>query len=123
MRKRIVVVFIVVVPLASAQNPIEVRRVPTTPPPLLQQYDFGAQLSALPNPDAVPPSAANPRSPGASVPPPQQPPLPAQKAIHEKDVPLDRSEQEAIKVSERWRSDGTPPAAGPDGRVLYSYGA
>jgi type IV secretion system protein VirB9 len=90
---------------------------------LLQQYDFGAQVKALQNPDAVSPGAAKPRSPGASVPPPQQPPLPAQEAAHEKDVPLNRSEQEAIKVSERWRGDRTPPAAGADGRVLYSYGA
>jgi type IV secretion system protein VirB9 len=120
MRKRIIVVFTVVVSPAVAQNPAEVKWPPTTVPPLLQQYDFGAQVKALQNPDATPPGSAKPRFAVPSSPPTA---LPVPKDLHPKDVPLNQSEQEAVRVSERWRGDETPPAVGPDGRVLYSYGA
>ena len=39
------------------------------------------------------------------------------------DVPLSATELEAVRVSERWRGEKNPPAAGSDGRVLYSFGA
>ncbi len=119
MRKRIIVVFTVVVSPAVAQNPAEVKWPPTTVPPLLQQYDFGAQVKALQNPDATPPGSAKPRFAVPLSPPTA---LPVPKDLHPKDVPLNQSEQEAVRVSERWRDDETPPAVGPDGRVLYSYG-
>ncbi len=39
------------------------------------------------------------------------------------DVPLTATALEAVQVSERWRGEKNSPAAGSDGRVLYSYGA
>jgi type IV secretion system protein VirB9 len=123
MRKRIVIVFTVVVSIAPAQNPAGPRRDPTTVPPLLQEYDFGAQVNALQHPDAVSPGPAKPRLAVPSVPLTGPKPLPDPKDLHPKDVLLNQSEQEAVRVSEQWRGEGTPPAAGPDGRVMYSYGA
>src|SRR5262245_12440980 len=119
MRKRFIVVLTAIVSLA-AQNPVEVKRAPERVSPLLQQYDFGAQVNTLQNPDAGVPNGVKPRFAAPSVPPP---PSPLLKDIHPKDVPLDQSEQEAVRASERWRGEGTSPAAGPDGRILYSYGA
>ncbi len=39
------------------------------------------------------------------------------------DVPLNATAQEAVRVSEAWRGEPNAPAAGADGRVLYSFGA
>jgi type IV secretion system protein VirB9 len=39
------------------------------------------------------------------------------------DVPLNATAQEAVRVSEAWRGEPNAPAAGADGRVLYSCGA
>lgn len=39
------------------------------------------------------------------------------------EVPLNATAQEAVRVSERWRAETNSPAAGSDGRVLYSFGA
>jgi type IV secretion system protein VirB9 len=39
------------------------------------------------------------------------------------DVPLTATALEAVQVSEKWRGEKNSPAAGSDGRVLYSYGA
>lgn len=122
MRKRIIAVFTAVASLTQAQKPPEVKD-PTKVPPLLQQYDFGAQVKTLQNPDPVSPASAKPRFVEPSGPPAQSPSLSVPKDLHPKDVPLNQSEQEAVRVSEHWRAEGTPLAAGPDGRVLYSYGA
>jgi type IV secretion system protein TrbG len=122
MRKRIVIVSMLLESAARAQNPAPVKQAPPPVPPLLQQYDFAAQAKALQNPTSEPASPVKPQfaSPSAPASPPT-PPVP--KDFHLKDVPLSRSEQEAVKVSERWRGEGTTPAPGPDGRVLYSYGS
>ena len=96
-------------------------------PPILQQYDFGAQLNALQNGGSFTfPSSVNPEfavSPkegsGRSVDPEAVP-----KDYHPKiDVPLTATAQEAVRVSEKWRGEVNSPAAGTDGRVLYSFGA
>lgn len=39
------------------------------------------------------------------------------------DVPLSLPAVEAVRVSEKWRSDSIPPVAGADGRVIYNFGA
>ena len=39
------------------------------------------------------------------------------------DLPLTPSAEAAVRVSEKWISETVTPAPGPDGRVLYSYGA
>jgi len=122
MRKRIAAVFAVFVSLVLAQEPVEVKRAPAPVPPLLQQYDFGAQVKALQDTHAAPDDSAKPNF--VMTGPPAQPQLPPPpKDLHPKDVPLNQIEREAVRVSERWRGEGTQPAAGPDGRVLYSYGA
>jgi type IV secretion system protein VirB9 len=39
------------------------------------------------------------------------------------DVPLTPTALEAARVSERWRGEKDMPSPGPDGRVMYSFGA
>jgi type IV secretion system protein VirB9 len=120
MGKRILIAFAFAFSLALAQNRAEVERAPATIPPLLQQYDCGAQVKTLQNPEAVPPRSAIRRFALPSISSPDKTTLP--KDPQPKDVPLDQSAQEAVKVSEHWRGEGSVPAVGPDGRVLYSYG-
>ena len=123
MGNRMAIVFTIVASMAPAQNPAGTKRDPTAVPPLLRQYDFGAQVNALQHPDAASPDPAKPRFAVPSVPLIELQPLPIPKDLHPKDVTLNQSEQEAVRVSEQWRGEGTPPATGPDGRVMYSYGA
>jgi type IV secretion system protein TrbG len=111
MRKRIIVMFTILGSAALAQNPGSTKPTPTPAPPLLRQYDFGVQVKELENGDVAPAAIVS-----------LQPPV-GPKELHSKDVPLNPSEREAVKVSERWRGEGTAPAAGTDGRVLYSFGS
>jgi len=110
---------------------VQVKREPAPPgpvvPPILQQYDFGAQLNTLQNggpftfPSSVNPEFAVPPKEGSgrSVDPEAVP-----KDYHPRsDVPLNATAQEAVRVSEKWRGETNSPAAGSDGRVLYSFGA
>ena len=39
------------------------------------------------------------------------------------DVPLSSTALEAVRVSERWQGEKNAPSPGPDGRVMYSFGA
>jgi type IV secretion system protein VirB9 len=39
------------------------------------------------------------------------------------DISLSATAEAAVRVSEKWLSDTVTPAPGPDGRVLYTYGA
>jgi len=50
------------------------------------------------------------------------PPVPKDFKPHT-DVPLTPTAAAAVAVSQQWGSQANPPAAGPDGRVIYSYGA
>ena len=48
----------------------------------------------------------------------------APKDFHPKtDVPLTETALEAVRVSKRWQGEANAPSPGPDGRVIYSYGA
>jgi type IV secretion system protein VirB9 len=48
----------------------------------------------------------------------------APKDYHPKtDVPLTETALEALRVSEHWQGESNTPSPGPDGRVIYSYGA
>ncbi len=100
---------------------------PPSTSPLLQQYDFGAQINALNTDDAV-------GEPGSVKPQFAMPakPVPSGSGAIESipkdfrltsDVPLNSTALEALRVSERWRGEKNSPAAGSDGRVLYSFGA
>ena len=86
MRKRIIAAFIAVASPAQAQRPTEVKD-PTKVPSLLQQYDFGAQVKMLQNPDPVSPASTKPRFVEPSDPPAPAPLLTVPKDLHPKDVP------------------------------------
>src|ERR1700722_14520076 len=105
-------------PILAGQPPGESVRLPQPPasvPPPLQQYDFGAQLRTLENPSSVPLDVkAQPTTPGGPIP----------KDYHPKsDIALPATAIEAVRVSESWREEKNAPSPGPDGRVMYSYGA
>jgi type IV secretion system protein VirB9 len=72
--------------------------------------DFAAAAAVLQGGATAPPV-----SKGASGPSPVALPRP--------DVPLTPSEQQAVRVSASWRAEANVPAPGPDGRVVYSFGA
>jgi P-type conjugative transfer protein TrbG len=96
-------------------------------PPTLQQNDFGAQLNTLQNSGGFTfPSSLNPElsvpskeGSGRSI-DPEAVPNDYRPRV---DVPLNSTAQEAVRVSEKWLAETNSPAAGRDGRVLYSFGA
>jgi type IV secretion system protein VirB9 len=89
-------------PAAKTQTP------PTDFPPLVLPDDFAAQLRSLE--DAGGQTGAT----SGTVP----------KDFHPKaDVPLTPTALEAARVSERWRGEKDVPSPGPDGRVMFSFGA
>ena len=107
-------------PILAGQTPAQSERAPRPPvsvPPLLQQYDFGAQLRTLENPGSLPLGVTpQPATPGA--------PIAVPKDYHPKsDIALPITALEAVRVSENWREEKNAPSPGPDGRVMYSYGA
>jgi P-type conjugative transfer protein TrbG len=86
-------------------------------------YDYGAQIKAMEHFNRTGDTKAN----GVTA-RPEKPPQPQPDAIPkdfhpEEDVPLTTTAQEAVQVSETFRAEENPPASGPDGRVLYSFGA
>ena len=115
---------------SPATPPVQVKRVPATQTssqkrdqvdPAIQNYDYGGQLRVLQDPTAMDPTkAAGPALPGVSpeidgkVPKGFQP---------RTDVPLNPTALEAVRMSETWRGGQNTPATGPDGRVLFAYGA
>jgi type IV secretion system protein VirB9 len=92
---------------------------------LLKQYNYAEQVTAMtdqanlvpaPGSEPVEPRyAVNGTKPGA--------PSEFKKMLTKSDVPLTGTALEAVRVSDKWRAENTSPASGPDGRVLYSYGA
>ena len=100
---------------------------PPSTPPILQQYDFGAQINALNADDAVgEPGSVKPQFAMPAKPVPSGSgavdSIPKDFRLNS-DVPLNSTALEALRVSERWRGEKNSPAAGSDGRVLYSFGA
>ena len=104
----------------SNQSPpaVELNRVP----PLLQEYDFGAQIQALEQqPGLAPPPAIAPQF-APSKPPAASAAVP--KGYHPTtDVPLTVTAAEAVEVSNRWRDEKNVPVEGSGGRVIYAFGA
>jgi len=103
---------------SSGPGPVHVTRTPANPAqnidPLQQQ--ISADLQALQGPSVIAPSLPNltTASGGSAVP----------NDFHPRsDMPLTPTAQAAVKVSEKWLTDMTTPATGPDGRVVYTYGA
>lgn len=119
------------VPQRPAEPAIEVQRVPPpggaqskSIPPILQQYDFAAQVRALEETNGLPlPSESTPQvvsgSKSEGVGPSQIP----KDYKPTTDVPLTATALEAVQVSEQWRGEKNSPSQGLDGRVIYSFGA
>ncbi len=120
---------------SSNQAPLEVRREPSGSnvhpgsigtPSILQQYDFGAQVRTLTegvgpvSPESIKAEfgSQNPGAGEASTPSA----VPKDFRLNA-DVPLNQTALEAVRVSAQWRGEKNAPAAGSDGRVLYSFGA
>ncbi|MGJ5814891.1 P-type conjugative transfer protein TrbG [Paludibaculum fermentans] len=118
---------VVVVGQQNSGPPVQAKRLPpgkttTSGSPgnqtYLDRYDFGAQLFALQSHEATN-QGAGPMSPSPApvdsiVPPGFKP---------KTDVPLTRTAQDAVQISEKWLTEHNEPTVGRDGRVLYSYGA
>ena len=116
----LVVALSALLPILAAQPPAESERVPqphVSVPPLLQQYDFGSQLRTLEN------SGNSPMDVKAQIAAPSGP-VPVPKDYHlRSDIALPATALEAVRVSESWQGEKNAPSPGPDGRVMYSYGA
>jgi type IV secretion system protein VirB9 len=93
--------------------PIEVKR--QTDPTMVEQYDFASQVQALQGVAPVHPAVMD-----TSV---DVPGIAPKDFVPRKDVPLTPTALEAVRVSGRWLEETNAPAAGPDGKVVYSYGA
>lgn len=107
------------IPVTVKRTPPPAKEQPKPVPPVLQQYDFNAQLRALQGAEApgsvgeVKPVFARTDLMG-----PKPPDVPVRS-----DVQLTPTAIEAVRMSETWRGGQNSPAAGPDGRVLYAFGA
>ena len=109
----------------GTKSPITVKRTPPPTkrspqiPPVLQQYDFNAQLRALQNGDVaggsgeLKPVIVHSDGNGSKL--PEIEPRP--------EVQLTPTAVEAVHMSEAWRGSRNTPAAGPDGRIMYAFGA
>lgn len=121
------IIYVLGLAVASAQTPspnppIEVKRdpAPTSPrPTILERYDFDAQVRALQDGSGV----AGSSSPSVVASPSDATALVPKDFVPKKDVPLTPTAIEAVRVSERWLDEKNPPATGPDGKVVYSFGA
>jgi P-type conjugative transfer protein TrbG len=103
--------------------PVEVKRQPAATGQKrfpIEKYDFDKQIQALQQSDLslaaspAPPKPGLEQSPAGNVPKDFKP---------KTDIELTTTARQAVQVSEQWQSQTNIPAAGPDGRVLYSYGA
>jgi type IV secretion system protein VirB9 len=107
---------------AKPAPPVHAKRTPRSSQPLppdaqdaLQEYRFADSVQAMQATDAPGATSAQSAAPlGTGVP----------KGFKPKtDVPLDPTAKQAVQMSEAWRGERNEPAPGPDGRVLFSYGA
>lgn len=105
--KAILVFFVGTLLLAQ---PVPVTRNPA-PVALPNMQDIAAGIEAL---QQAEPTAPAPGKPAAPMPKDFKP---------RADVPLSPTAAAAVLASQQWGSQTDTPAAGPDGRVLYSYGA
>jgi P-type conjugative transfer protein TrbG len=110
--------------------PVEIKRVPPAKPsvregvPEIEKYPFNQLLRTLgPDPHATS-DITRDNTPG-------QPSMAVANLASDvpadyravKDVPLTPVAQAALTVSKGWMTEKQAPAPGPDGRVLYTYGA
>jgi P-type conjugative transfer protein TrbG len=101
--------------LVSVGSLLLAQSVPVTrnppPAPLPNMQDLAAAAQALEQTGPVVPGGGKSAAP---IPKDFKP---------RTDVPLSPTAAAAVQASEQWGSQTNTPAAGPDGRVLYSYGA
>ena len=116
-----------------ASSVVQLKRTPATPTTatpkedsFVEHFDFGANVRAL---------ESSMETSGDSVPPPQAskllaPPAAAhgQSAVPQgyrpvTDVTLSSTAQQAVEFSASWRAQQNGAAPGPDGRVLFAFGA
>jgi type IV secretion system protein VirB9 len=92
---------------------------------VLKQYNYGEQVTAMTDPvNLAPVPGSAPVEPQYAIDRAKTGVMSEIKNILAKpDVPLTGTALEAVRVSDKWRTENASPAAGPDGRVLYSYGA
>lgn len=102
----------------AKRTPTSAKEVKLAVPPVLQQYDFGAQVRALEASETLASGEVKPVFVRADV--PKQSATDLQPRL---EVQLNPTAQEAVRMSETWRGGQNAPAAGPDGRVLYAFGA
>ncbi len=108
-------------------RPIEQAPAIAPVPDLMKQYNYTAQIGALTDFGML----DNPSGSTSAIPefahagkPAAVPIANAGAAPHlSSDVALSSTALAAVRVSEKWRVGSNEPAAGPDGRVLYSFGA
>ena len=107
-------------PSTPAQSPVHLSRVPAKSAPDVDplQNQISADLHALQS-SATPMVLPNLAPPASHVDASTVP-----KDFHARtDMPLTPTAQAAVKVSEKWLTEATTPSPGPDGRVVYTYGA
>jgi type IV secretion system protein VirB9 len=109
---------------AKKNEPKRTDSRPAAVPDVLKQYNYAEQVSAMTDPSnlvqipgsaPVEPRYAKDGKPGVAA--------ELKTVLTKTDVPLTGTALEAVRVSDKWRTENTSPSAGPDGRVLYSYGA
>ena len=108
------------------QKPQESKRSqPTAIPNVLKEYNYAEQVTALSDPanlTSVPGAEpVQPQYAGKAV--TNRPTKELNDILTRTDVALTATAIEAVRVSEKWRTENNAPGAGPDGRVLYSFGA
>lgn len=114
----------------SGSGPVQVKRVPAgktqgaSGQSLVDQYDYGAQISAL--------EEGTPLRPGAAPVKPVKANSGKEESarsvvpvdfIPKTDVYLTETAREAVAMSAKWMAEPNPPSNGRDGRVLYAFGA
>lgn len=98
---------------SSSDTPVRAQR-KAAPANIIDRYDFGAQINAIQSSPISPVPSADHLSVSGAPPKGFQP---------KDDIELTATAREAVRVSEQWMASENHPAAGPDGKVLYSYGA
>jgi type IV secretion system protein VirB9 len=132
---RYVGIFIVLAGLALAQTPpaagpVQAKRVPAEKKSpragrtLVDQYDFGSQVSVLENAAQLQPGAPpiKPQKAGAGTEEGPRSVVPLD-FLPKTDVYLTDTAREAVQMSAKWMAEHNPPSTGRDGRVLYAFGA
>ena len=112
-------------PAPSAPVPLQ-RSAPTKTPeageaaPSPEKYPFTDLLSALENDNPATTGAPPALAPGHL---PQTDGAVPKDFEPAKDVPLSDRAKQALEVSQVWMTAGQAPVEGPNGRILYTYGA